>query len=341
MENIFTFFSGDIEENAISALSNYLSDPDIDSVACFPDIHFCSEKALPVGVAFSTKDYVYPLITGKDMGCGVSYLKIDKKFVNEFDKKHYKAFDRESQRMTDEGLGGGNHFLSLEESDDNFYILVHTGSRNLGIQMFQENRELVNKYDGEKIPVSKLPNDWWDNYNRVLDYAKNRRLEFLEKSFDFLVKNKYISQNVSYETDDTGHNFIEMDGDTIIHRKGSTSLYKDRLAVIPLSMTRGSLIVKPNTYHPDYLNSLKSCSHGAGRRLSRTDTLKYWHNLKRSIKDQYKKIHHELLVNGDFESSILQEFDFAYKSSETILKDQPWLIKVDETKPIITIKFNI
>ena len=334
------FISGEIEQNALTALDNFKLDMDIEKISIFPDIHYCDEKALPVGVAFSSRTHIYPLITGKDMGCGVAYLKIDKSKVLPFNMKHYDSFDRESQKMTDEGLGGGNHFLSLEESETHFYIIVHTGSRNLGIEMFQRNRDILQSYDGVKMPIGDVPDSWWYDYNNILSYSKRRRFQFLEKSFQFLVKNKYVDGNTSYELADSCHNFIELNNGEVIHRKGATKI-DSYPAVIPLSMARGSLIVKGNLYHPDYPKSLYSSSHGAGRLLSRTDTLKYWHSLKKSLKDWYKKQFPELVVGGDIPSSILQEFDFAYKPSENLLMDQPYLILLDQTKPIVTVKFNI
>ena len=60
-----------IESNALNALYKYSIDPAIIKMAIFTDIHYCSEKSLPVGVSFLSTDYFYPLITGKDMGCGV------------------------------------------------------------------------------------------------------------------------------------------------------------------------------------------------------------------------------------------------------------------------------
>lgn len=63
-------------------LEHFEQESNIEKITVFPDIHYCSEKAIPVGVSFKTKDVFYPLITGKDMGCGVAYLKIDKKDTN-------------------------------------------------------------------------------------------------------------------------------------------------------------------------------------------------------------------------------------------------------------------
>lgn len=333
-----------IEENAKRSIESMDPDGNIDQVAVFPDIHFCSERSIPVGIAFSTTDVFYPLITGKDMGCGVAYLRFLKSdLTTPFDKeKHFRAFEREVHQMTDEGLGGGNHFLSLEESNNWFYIIVHTGSRNLGIQMYQENYALIQEYNPGKdwLPMSFATDVYIEKHESILMYAEQRRNEFLQKSYAFLLKNKYLEKYVNYGQADSCHNLLEFKNGHAIHRKGSTQLNGNPI-VIPISMLRGSLIVQENRFHPDLERSLHSSSHGAGRELSRTDTLKHWHSLKKQKRDEYKKRFSELLNrSGEFDSSILQEFDFAYKSSDSILKDQPYLKLVDETRPIVTVKFT-
>lgn len=345
MKTKFYTKRNEIEDNALKSLSAFEAQKNIDNISVFPDIHYCSERSIPVGVAFKTTDVFYPLITGKDMGCGVAYLRILKKdYLMPFDKaKHYRAFDKESKTMTDEGLGGGNHFLSIEESEHYLYIIVHTGSRNLGIWMYQENYALIqeNNPGQEWLPIEFATPEYKAQYQRVLDYAVDRRLEFLRKTLTFLEKNKYVDPDANYEYSDSVHNLLEFTDKGVIHRKGSTQLIGERTVVIPLSMSRGSLIARANIWHQDLYDSLYSCSHGAGRLLSRTDTLKHWHSLKKAQKDGYKKQFSELLnKSGEFDSSILQEFDFAYKGSDAIMNDQPYLKRVDETRPIVTVKFT-
>jgi hypothetical protein len=73
---------------------------------------------------------------------------------------------------------------------------------------------------------------------------------------------------------------------------------------------------------------------------SRTDTLKHWHSLKKAAKDAYRHRFVELLNRqGEFESSIVQEFAFAYKDATALLATQPHLLRCDETQPIVTVKF--
>ena len=244
--------------------------------------------------------------------------------------------------MTDEGLGGGNHFLSLEASADYLYVLVHTGSRNLGIYMYQQNCSLLQAHNpGQQwLPIDVATPDYLEEYARVLAYAASRRHEFVFKTYGFLVRNRYVAPG-SPVFADSCHNLLEFTINGVIHRKGSTQLAGDAEVVIPLSMSRGSLIVKSNRWDPSVEQALWSCAHGAGRRYSRTDTLKFWHSLKKAEKDAYRQRFPELLNRqGDFDSSILQEFDFAYKDATALLASQPYLIRCDETQPIVTVKFT-
>jgi tRNA-splicing ligase RtcB/release factor H-coupled RctB family protein len=181
-------------------------------------------------------------------------------------------------------------------------------------------------------------------YNRILKYASDRRMQFLRGTQDFLTRNGYLD-NYSFDKFgmvDSVHNLLEFTEDGVIHRKGSTQLVDGKQpAAIPLSMTRGSLIVKANPWTPETGEALWSCSHGAGRLKSRTDTLKHWHSLKKAEKEEYKQNFSEMLNrSGEFDSSLIQEFDFAYKDSSTILETQPYLIRLAETSPIVTVKFT-
>jgi tRNA-splicing ligase RtcB/release factor H-coupled RctB family protein len=304
------------------------------------------------------------------------YLKVSKNdWLKPFDKNsHYRAFDKASQQMTDEGLGGGNHFLSIEEDDEWVYIICHTGSRNLGIALYQSNYELVHSYARDcgwevangSVALDFLPENYWAEYEKSLQYAVLRRKQFVLKTMIWLQVAGYIRSNKSeipsdymnmhydhhdmigkqygchYMIADSIHNHLRRDEmDRVIHRKGSTELKRGEPVVIPLSMTRGSLIVKS---FDDYgmSEALYSCSHGAGRKLSRFDAMKHWRTvLKEKERKQYREQFSELLdKSGEFPSGYLQEFDYAYKDSDEILTMQPYLKKVTQTRPIVTVKFT-
>jgi tRNA-splicing ligase RtcB/release factor H-coupled RctB family protein len=335
----------EIEKNAMDCVLDI--ENDMDEICVFSDIHYCSENSIPVGVAFSSVNKFFPLVTGKDVGCGVMFLRFSSNaWKKEFDKTlHYNALNKSSQDFTDDGLGGGNHFLSIEKGDDNYtYIICHTGTRNLGIYMYQHFLSLINNYNfKENMTGDSLPLEYWtdelqDKYSKIIDFGINRRKQFVTKTYDFLIQNNYINKT-DYETIDSIHNIFTVDNNYAIHRKGATVLNRNTQIAIPLSMTRGTLIVQPKGY--DLSGNLWSCSHGAGRKLSRTDSLKFWHSMKNKDKKLYKEKFSEMLDrNGNFLNGYLQEFDFAYKNSDNILEEQPFLKKISQTTPIVTIKYT-
>jgi len=327
-----------IEDKAKCQLKEISEDENISKIVVFPDIHFASDKSMPVGIVFES-DKVYPLVSGKDTGCGVAFMKIPKTNVlKKFDKnKYYNAFYREHLKMSDEGLGGGNHFLSLEEDKNNLYIIVHTGTRNLGIHWYQKNLTILSEFGNENHVTAEYLSenhpDWFWEYENLLGYSRKRRKEFIDGTLAFLIRNKIV-EDKKFHINDSIHNYIEKDFNKFIHRKGATGL--NGQIIIPLSMTRGSLIVE-SSFDDDNLNS---CSHGAGRIMSRSATLKYWKNLKKKQRKSYETSFSELLSNGKFNTNQIQEFDFAYKKSDSIISDQPFINKVSETTPIVTIKFS-
>ncbi|OQP65911.1 hypothetical protein A3860_15075 [Niastella vici] len=106
-------------------------------------------------------------------------------------------------------------------------------------------------------------------------------------------------------------------------------------------MSRGSLLVQAVSAEAAK-NALNSCAHGAGRRLSRFDAMKYWKTvLKEKERREYKERFSELLNrSGNFPQGYIQEFDFAYKDSTDILTYQSYLKKVTQTTPVVTIKYT-
>ncbi|BAV09808.1 tRNA-splicing ligase RtcB/release factor H-coupled RctB family protein [Filimonas lacunae] len=362
-----------IEQNALSQLQQYAQKPFVEKICAFTDIHYCTEKALPVGVAFTTSQYCYPLITGKDIGCGVMYLKTEKSWwLKPFNKStHYQALQFAHTQMTDDGLGGGNHFLSIEEDENAVYIICHTGTRNRGIALYQQclqlTRDFSREYGQEVDFVHRdfLTPTFTKYYEETLEFGYDRRKAFCLKTLQFLQNANYIRCNKAginkqylqnnsnsfaeqdecngtpYILEDSIHNHIRFNQTGIWHRKGSTELSVNKTVVIPLSMSRGSLLVKA-TSEQAAARALYSCAHGAGRRLSRFDAMKYWSStLKEKERRAYKARFSELLnKSGQFSQGYVQEFDFAYKSDAVIFQYQPYLKKVTQTSPVVTIKYT-
>jgi RNA-splicing ligase RtcB len=362
-----------IEQNALQQLQQYAEKPYVRAICAFTDIHYCAEKALPVGVAFETAEYCYPLITGKDIGCGVMYLKIDKAhWLKPFNKKeHYPALYHAHQKMTDDGLGGGNHFLSIEEDSEAVFIICHTGTRDRGIALYQQCLELTREFSrtsGQKVDYVHrdfLTADFLKYYNHTLQFGYERRKNFCIKTLVFLQQANYVRCNkadidkgylqvsykapehrgtlngTSYVLEDSIHNHLRFEETRILHRKGSTELEQGKTAVIPLSMSRGSLLVQVGSASAAE-TALHSCAHGAGRRLSRFEAMKYWKTvLKEKQRRAYKEQFSELLNrSGNFPNGYIQEMDYAYKEAMDIFRHQPYLKKVTQTTPIVTIKYS-
>lgn len=143
-----------------------------------------------MGVAFRTRDYFFPLITGKDIGCGVMYLKIDKShWLKDFDKQaHYQALNHAHHQMTDDGLGGGNHFLSIEEDDEAVYIICHTGTRDRGIALYQHCLQLTRDFskvighEVDHIHRDLLAEEFLEYYENILQFGYERRKSFCNET---------------------------------------------------------------------------------------------------------------------------------------------------------------
>lgn len=296
-----------------------------DTIHLMPDTHI--GKSVPIGFVAKFDGKIIPNIVGVDIGCGVTTVVIpqtelqiedityDKcKQLNDFikttiapvtrnyciDEEIYKSLNAlsfELERIDYHALqlgtlGGGNHFIEINNDQDNIYISVHSGSRYLG--------QVVNKYHNSFIGFDtdgyvKAKNDVINrlkNANReseiseVLknisktEYQKNylegKELDNYLNDVDICIKyaqlsRKYMLQEIlqflnidlNYEYIDTTHNYIDIKN-RIVH-KGSISARKGEKVVIPINMRDGMIIGTGKS------NSKWLCSapHGAGRILSR------------------------------------------------------------------------
>ncbi|RYY97193.1 MAG: hypothetical protein EOO11_11580 [Chitinophagaceae bacterium] len=303
-------------------------------------------------------------------GCGVMYLRIGREhWRRPFHKaEHYAAWQRAHNAMTDDGLGGGNHFLALEEDDEAVYVICHTGTRNRGIALYQRCVEMCREAAAsESGPAGSLPLERIDDaflayYEETLRFGYARRKAFCLQTMAFLQGAHYVAatgpvakqygqslfaghdeegtlHGTPYRLEDSVHNHLRFSGDAVIHRKGSTELAPGRTAVLPLSMSRGSLLVKAG---PGAEGALWSCAHGAGRKLSRFAAQKHWRTvLKEKERRAYRAQFPELLGRGgEFPKGTVQELDYAYKPDDDIFRYQPYLRLVTRTRPVATIKYT-
>ncbi|MDR2518125.1 MAG: RtcB family protein [Spirochaetaceae bacterium] len=175
-------------------------------------------------------------------------------------------------------LGGGNHFIEIQEGQDRqVWLMLHSGSRNLGMRVASHYHKEARSITGAGLPdpdLAYLPADsllgaaYIRDMGHALSYAKeNRRLMMLglkEIFADFFPEAAFLAEiNIH-------HNYAarETHGGASywIHRKGATSAGKGEAGIIPGSMGTFSYIVE-GLGNPQ---SFMSCSHGAGRKMSRS-----------------------------------------------------------------------
>lgn len=318
---------------------------------------------------------VCPNVVGVDIGCGIMMFKLEDKDID------FKKLDEVIHRVIPSGqsvqrksinyrdtqdsildnlvielsgstqervlksrgtLGGGNHYIELAQDDEGFYWLsVHSGSRNLGVQVakhYQKLAESHNEYlktDMLHIFINglKAMNREHMIESKVKEYkeamiTKDNTLSYLNPNDlqdylnDMKITQQYASKNretmlglicqgmgfTVIDSFDSIHNYIDVDNGII--RKGATSAKDGERLVIPLNMRDGSLICAGKG-NEDWNYS---APHGAGRMMSRTQAKA---NIDMDVyKEQMKDVYTTSVVQ-----STLDEAPDAYKPAQEIIEN--------------------
>lgn len=282
--------TNDIDQNTIDQVNNLIN-CDVSegsTIHIMPDCH--AGKGCTIGTTMTIKDRVCPNLVGCDVGCGILCLKVQGEFtVDDFldaCEKVPSGVGKYNTVMTPLGdlnklsfqlerpeqvfysigtLGSGNHFIELNEDEDgNRYIVIHTGSRNLGIQVCSHHMEIAKKTNlrGLKGELSFLTGTDLNNYLNDMricqTYAQKNRLEIGNTILRNLGNAKIV------DAFETVHNYIDFN-DNIL-RKGAISCTRGKRVLIPFNMRDGSVIAVGKG-NPEW-----NCSgpHGAGRIMSRS-----------------------------------------------------------------------
>ena len=187
-------------------------------------------------------------------------------------------------------LGGGNHFIELQkttsldsagdpEGGSKVWLMIHSGSRNLGKRIEEHYHRIAAKMcarfrvaladpDLAFLPIEEqVGHDYFTDMLFALRYAKENRRRMMEAMKETFLE--FAPQANFLRTIDIHHNYAAFEehfGKKVcVHRKGATSAKRDEIGIIPGSMGTASYIVR-GLGNPD---SFMSCSHGAGRRMSR------------------------------------------------------------------------
>lgn len=305
---------------------------------------------------------IIPNIIGVDQFCGMYVVKIsDKKITNDYEKLDKvirrnipfgkngrktisklvpEEFIEKTKKISKDilkdnyinhlnkigSLGGGNHFISLEKGKTGTYLIVHSGSRNIGSKFaihFQDLAIKTNCYaEGELKQLSFLTGKNAENYLSCAEYCREyARLNRKIIAHDIIAEMKWKK----VEAFETLHNYI---GEDKIIRKGAISCKKDEKVLIPLNMADGSLICVGKG-NEDWNNS---APHGAGRILSRSEA-----------KNQLNMQEYKEKMKGVFSTCIsidtLDESPMVYKNGEEIIKAiEPTATILDHLKPVYNFK---
>lgn len=250
-------------------------------------------------------------------------------------------------------LGSGNHFIELQTDDRGYLgIMVHSGSRNIGYKICNYYNDLAKEFN--KTRTSPLPPEWDLAYlltdsevgkqyiswmNLALDFAKENRARMMKLVIDKVcaLVAKYAGIfEVEYSDQVTCHHnyasFEEHYGKMVwVHRKGAIRAGRDELGIIPGAMGSYSYLVigKGNP------ESFESCSHGAGRCMSREEAKKEF-TVQETVND-LKSL--GVFLGKVKKSDISEETRFAYKDIDFVIANELDLIEpIRKLKTIAVIK---
>ena len=354
------------EEGAIEQARNLARLPFAFRQICLmPDVH--QGYGMPIGGVMATQGVVVPNAVGVDIGCGMCAVKTSSTEINIDSLKSILGmirklvpvgFNKHQQlqsvmlmpeteitesivtreylnaRKSVGTLGGGNHFIEIQKGDDGYiWIMVHSGSRNLGKQVADHYnkvaKEINAKYYSMVLPewdLAFLHNDSLEGQSYLsemrycVDFALcNRSLIMtrIQECFDMF-------QNVSFgPMINIAHNYAQMENhfgqNVMVHRKGATLARENTIGIIPGSQGTSSYIVKGKG-NPD---SFTSCSHGAGRAMGRKQAERTLDLEAEQKRLDYKGILHSVRGVHD-----LDEAAGAYKDIETVMAEQSDLVTI-------------
>jgi tRNA-splicing ligase RtcB len=281
------------------------------------------ERSVPVGFNDHKVDNV-PLVV-RD-----SWSQLSSAYDRINDKYNFKIKRNPLHQLGT--LGGGNHFIELcLDENENVWVMLHSGSRGIGNKIgsffITKAKEEIEK-QGIKLPDANLA--WLTEKTEIFEgyisavlwaqeYARLNRACMMKLICDelrmYLQPFKIIGEVISCH-----HNYVQkeyhFDKYVWLTRKGAVSAYKDQLGIIPGSMGTKSYIVKGKGNKDSYC----SCSHGAGRAMSRGQA-------KRSFTvEQHIAATSGVECRKDY--GVLDETPLAYKDIDEVIKAQRDLIEV-------------
>ncbi|MED0935809.1 RtcB family protein [Bacillus mobilis] len=382
-------FTNNVDETATGQIIDLCNQEFVkdSQIRIMPDTH--AGAGCTIGTTMTIQDKIVPNLVGVDIGCGMEVAVINKKkeeinfdcldeTIRKFVPSGFRIRDKEHRfsKMIDFDsvkapytlqraqksigtLGGGNHFIELNEDEKgNVYIVIHSGSRNLGKQIaeYYQNfayEQLIDVTSMKDEIIKRLTEEGrakeiQETLRGIQKPKIRKELAYLEgqgfKDYmnDMNIAQKYAALNRKAMIDEivtkmdwkitdqftTIHNYIDMEN--MILRKGAISAQKDERVIIPINMRDGSIIAfgKGN---PDWNFS---GPHGAGRIMSRKKA-------KESLSlEEFQNTMTEVWTTSVVESTI-DEAPMVYKPMDEIIENTKETIDIKHIiKPLYNFKAN-
>lgn len=386
-------YTDTLEPNAYSQIEAVCNEEAFkdSKIRIMPDVH--AGKGCTIGTTMTVVDKVVPNMVGVDIGCGMYTVSLGKADID-FEKFDGAAHSIPSGRNVWEGrqerfdltalrcyrnlkdtkrlerslgtLGGGNHFIEIDaDAEGNKYLIIHSGSRNLGTQVanyyqgiavdlnlgkeeyFKKRDEIIRTYKEQgrrseiQATLKRMAKEWEEKEPTMPHELCYLYGDFMQDYLhDVSICQQFAKRNrekmaeillektelAGYESFQTVHNYIDVD--KMILRKGSVSAKAGEKLLIPINMRDGSLICVGKG------NEDWNCSapHGAGRLLSRSAAL------EKLTMEEYKEQMAGIYTTC-INSATLDESPMAYKNMDEIVENiKPTAQIIAHIKPIYNFK---
>ncbi len=327
-------------------------------IRIMPDVH--AGKGCTIGTTMTITDKIVPNIVGVDIGCGMLTVKLKEKRINLpeldsfirqnipygrevrershrshgrldiYDLRCVKKIDIRRAKESIGTLGGGNHFIEVDKDDEeNLYLVIHTGSRNLGLRVAEYyQKKAYNSCGGRNqavIPYELAYLSGEDMQGYLHDMEFMQRFADLNRTVikEVILEHLKLTELTSFTTI---HNYV--DTEAMILRKGAVSAKNGEQLLIPMNMRDGSLVCT-GLGNEDWNFS---APHGAGRLMSRKDAF-----------NSFTLSSFEESMKGIYTTSVsrdtIDECPMVYKPMDEIIRNIGETVTVDKIiKPIYNFK---
>ena len=348
------------------ALQRLAMSRDVSTVAVMPDVHLAGDVCN--GVVVATQELIYPQCVGNDIGCG--YLSADLEVADRDSmsnlaelwngirqsvpiNKHRDrpGFETEIElsdlilqksalrdgRLQLGTLGRGNHFVELQQDErGGLSLLIHSGSRSMGqsISAWHLRNAEVDQRSGLKFLAAESESGkaFLNDMVWARKYAVANRLEMLGA----IEEQVLAPMGIEIDCDSMlhlDHNHVQQevhDGNSLwVHRKGAQGLIQNQVSVIPGSMGSTTFVVEGR----GHVESMGSCSHGAGRSMSRKEAA------KRISVRMLRRETEGVVLDQRRMKTLIDEAPSAYKDIRKVMKAQKDLVRiVGRREPVLNFK---